>query len=385
MQQLTLADLFSSTFKIDKPIRLIELFGGVGSQAMALRNIGANFEHYRLVEFDKYPVASYNAIHGTNFEPIDITKTKGEDLGIVDTDRFTYLLTYSFPCTDLSVVGLQKGMSKGSGTRSGLLWEVERLLNEIKTLPQVLLMENVPQVHGESNIRDFEDWIEFLNAKGYSNYIQDLNAKNYGIPQSRDRCFMVSILGDYYYRFPEPIKLNHYFKDFIESSVDDKYYITSERAKELVERLVFGGKITHEVQTGVDLCTEQTELVEEISSSILARYDKGVTSHKFECTGVLEVTRLDNKIESDSKLHNFIHKINNEWFLIRIRKLTPKECWRLMGFSDEDFEKAQKVNSDTQLYKQAGNSICVNVLEEIFKQMIPEGERTNENRVNRCG
>ena len=94
MQQLTLADLFSSTFKIDKPIRLIELFGGIGSQAMALRNIGANFEHYRLVEFDKYPVASYNAIHGTNFEPLDIKNVKGVDLGIVDVERFTYLLTY---------------------------------------------------------------------------------------------------------------------------------------------------------------------------------------------------------------------------------------------------------------------------------------------------
>ena len=94
MQQLTLADLFSSTFKIDKPIRLIELFGGIGSQAMALRNIGANFEHYRLVEFDKYPVASYNAIHGTNFEPLDIKNVKGVDLGIVDVERFTYLLTH---------------------------------------------------------------------------------------------------------------------------------------------------------------------------------------------------------------------------------------------------------------------------------------------------
>lgn len=81
-------------FKITKPIRLIELFGGVGSQAMALRDLGANFEHYRLVEWDKYPVASYNAVHGTSFEPMDITKVKGVDLGIVDVERFTYLLTY---------------------------------------------------------------------------------------------------------------------------------------------------------------------------------------------------------------------------------------------------------------------------------------------------
>jgi len=92
-------------FTIDKPIRLIELFAGVGSQAMALRDIGADFEHYRVVEFDKYPVASYNAIHGTNFPTMDITKIKGSDLGIVDVDRFTYLLTYLL----ISLSGLVSG------------------------------------------------------------------------------------------------------------------------------------------------------------------------------------------------------------------------------------------------------------------------------------
>ena len=97
MEQITLDDLIKQPLKIDKPIRLIELFGGVGSQAMALRNIGVPFEHYRLIEFDKYPVMSYNAIHGTNFEPMDIQDVKGGDLGITNTDKFTYILTYSFP------------------------------------------------------------------------------------------------------------------------------------------------------------------------------------------------------------------------------------------------------------------------------------------------
>ena len=147
--QLRIFDYLYPTYKIDKPIRLIELFAGIGSQAMALRDLGADFEHYRVVEFDKYAIASYNAIHGTNFKPTDITKIHGSDLGIVDTDHFTYLLTYSFPCQDLSVAGKQKGMKKNSGTRSGLLWEVERLLNETENLPQVLVMENVPQVVSE--------------------------------------------------------------------------------------------------------------------------------------------------------------------------------------------------------------------------------------------
>lgn len=96
---------FFDYYKITKPIRLIELFGGVGSQAMALRDIGADFEHYRLVEFDRYPVASYNAIHGTNFEPTDITKIDGAYLGITDTDKYEYIMTYSFPCQDLSLAG----------------------------------------------------------------------------------------------------------------------------------------------------------------------------------------------------------------------------------------------------------------------------------------
>lgn len=93
MEQFTLFDFTRQPFKITNKVRLIELFGGIGSQAMALERLGVDFEHYRLVEFDKYPVTSYNAIHGTNFEPTDITEISGEDLGIVDTDTFTYLLT----------------------------------------------------------------------------------------------------------------------------------------------------------------------------------------------------------------------------------------------------------------------------------------------------
>lgn len=195
--------------KITKPLRLIELFAGIGAQAKALENLGVNFEHYRICEFDKYAVASYNAVHGTEFTTSDITKIHADDLGIVETDKYEYIMTYSFPCTDISNAGKQQGMSRYSGTRSGLLWEVERLLKETKELPQILLMENVPGVLSEKNKKDFLEWCGFLESLGYTSKYKILNAKDYGIPQNRDRVFMISWLGEYYYNFPDkkPISL----------------------------------------------------------------------------------------------------------------------------------------------------------------------------------
>lgn len=140
-QQMTMTDFVENRFHIgNRKVRLIELFAGVGSQAMALRDLGVDFEHHRVVEFDKYAIKSYNAIHGTEYPTMDIRDVHAEDLAIRDTDEFVYIVTYSFPCQDLSNAGLGKGMAKGSGTRSGLLWEVERILDECEELPQVLLM-----------------------------------------------------------------------------------------------------------------------------------------------------------------------------------------------------------------------------------------------------
>lgn len=230
-------DLFSYSmprFKINKPIRLIELFAGIGSQAKALENLGVPFEHHFVSEIDKYAMASYNAIHGTHFETSDITKIHASDLKITERERYCYILTYSFPCQDLSLAGLGKGMAKGSGTRSGLLWEVERLLDECTELPQVLLMENVPQVIGKKNIKDFQSWRSKLESLGYSNYVQLLNSKDYGIPQNRNRCFMVSILGEYHYTFPKKQKLKLKLKDMLEDKVDEKYYLSDEMVKYFV-------------------------------------------------------------------------------------------------------------------------------------------------------
>lgn len=230
-EQLDLFSFVLPKFRIDKPIRLIELFAGIGAQAKALENLGVEFEHYRAIEIDKYAIASYNAIHGTNFTPQDITSIHASDLQITNTDRYCYILTYSFPCQDLSLAGQQKGMTKGSGTRSGLLWEVERILDECEELPQVLLMENVPQVIGKKNINDFQLWRSKLEQLGYSNYTEVLNAKDFEIPQNRNRVFMVSILGKWHYSFPKKIPLKLRLKDMLEDKVDNKYYVSDKAIK----------------------------------------------------------------------------------------------------------------------------------------------------------
>lgn len=296
MKQLNIFSVFRRDFRINNKIRLIELFAGVGSQAMALKRLGADFEHYKVVEFDKYAIKSYNAIHGTDFEPTDITQISGSDLEIVDTETFTYLLTYSFPCQDLSVAGKQKGMVKGSGTRSGLLWEVERLLNEVGNLPQVLLMENVPQVHGKKNMEDFQKWIAFLESKGYSNYWQDLNAKNYGVAQNRNRCFMVSILGNYKFTFPNPIELQKVMKDYLEDEVDEKYYINNEKAQKLIQKLIDNGTLQNTITRAEQSRAEQTCVdgtineprEKQVGNCIKARYDAGISNLRSDGNCIVE-------------------------------------------------------------------------------------------------
>ena len=296
MKQLNIFSVFRRDFRINNKIRLIELFAGVGSQAMALKRLGADFEHYKVVEFDKYAIKSYNAIHGPDFEPTDITQISGSDLEIVDTETFTYLLTYSFPCQDLSVAGKQKGMVKGSGTRSGLLWEVERLLNEVGNLPQVLLMENVPQVHGKKNMEDFQKWIAFLESKGYSNYWQDLNAKNYGVAQNRNRCFMVSILGNYKFTFPNPIELQKVMKDYLEDEVDEKYYINNEKAQKLIQKLIDNGTLQNTITRAEQSRAEQTCVdgtineprEKQVGNCIKARYDAGISNLRSDGNCIVE-------------------------------------------------------------------------------------------------
>jgi DNA (cytosine-5)-methyltransferase 1 len=411
-----------SRYKITKPIRLIQLFSGIGAQAKSLENLHANFEHYKVCEIDKYALASYNAIHNTNFKVSDIKQLHASDLEIVDTNKYEYILTYSFPCQSLSLAGKQEGMDENSNTASSLLWEVKRILNECKELPQILLMENVPQVHSKKNIDNFEKWQKFLTSLGYKNYWQDLNAKDYGIPQNRNRCFMISILNsEDIYSFPEKEELKLRLKDMLEEEVEEKYYLSDVAISKIVNwkahqkpfERVLGEESTSpcitargagEDHSGMILFSDtlkttsnlqneclqirenilkekslftetQAKMINKngdvkryINSNIVDKFNEGQCADISFPNGYNKACRVHDEcpaINVTTTQNSFIVKNN-----LRIRKLTPKECFRLMGFSDEDFDKASKFNSPTQLYKQAGNSIVVNVLMAIFKELL---------------
>lgn len=339
------------TYKITKPIRLIELFAGVGSQAKALTNLGVEFEHYKVIEFDKFAIRSYNAVHNTNFETTDITQITGVDLEIRERDKYEYILTYSFPCQDISLAGTRAGI--GKGTRSGLLWEVERLLNELEELPQVLLMENVPQVIGKDNVQHFAKWVEFLESKGYSNYTDTLNAKDYGVAQNRNRTFMLSILGEYNYNFPYPKRRDKTFLDVIDKEVGKDLFITDYFIEQIKQTKYRDNTIHVEDTSNIANKIYERNVVMDY------RYDEGLRVRKDNLIPTL--TTLGNQSISGAPIF-YIDK--------ELRFISPKEAWRAMGFTDEDFYKAEKVNSNAQLYKQAGNSIVVDVLENIFKQLL---------------
>ena len=200
-------------------LRVFEAFSGYGSQSIALRNLGIEHEVVAISEIDKYAIKAYEAIHGPTLNLGDISKIDVNDIPEHD------LFTYSFPCQDLSVAGKQKGL--GEGTRSGLLYECEKVIEHCR--PKYLLLENVKNLVGKKFKADFDKWLEYLEGLGYTNYWKVLNAKNYGVPQNRERVFVVSILGEYEpFEWPTPIPLDKCIADILEEQVDEKYYLSEE-------------------------------------------------------------------------------------------------------------------------------------------------------------
>lgn len=332
-----------------KPIRLIELFAGIGTQYQALKRIGADVESYLISDWNIPSNIAYRAmLKAVNDIPEEIDYTDGltrvevedklialelsldgktpllkktlkrknekwqrdilnsfyythnlgsitnihaEDLKITEKDKYDYYMTYSFPCQDLSLAGKQAGMKKGSGTRSGLLWEVERLLQESTDkgleLPDVLLMENVPQVCSGKNKEDFEDWKNFLSSLGYKNFVKILDAADFEVPQSRKRCFMVSILKDVSYEFPEAIPLTRCVDDILETDVDEKYYINTPKAKELIQSLIDRGELSDRNVFCADGGINNPK-IKSISNCITARQDRGISNRASEGNVIVE-------------------------------------------------------------------------------------------------
>lgn len=274
-------------------------------------------------------------LHGPTLNLGDITKI--DPRKVPDCD----LLTYSFPCTDISIAGKQLGLKNGSGTRSSLLWECEKIIKAKR--PKYLLMENVKNLTNSRHIKDFEKWIEVLASFGYKNYWKVLNAVDYGSVQSRERVYMVSILGEENYEFPRPAQKKLRVKDILDKEFDEKNLV--KQPYTLYENPVVNertGLITVASLDKVKFIAKKNIYSPDGSCPTLNTMQGGSTEPKFLVEGV-------------------------------VRKLNPRECWRAMGWTDEQFNRISGV-SNTQLKKQAGNGICIPVLERIFENLFKENK-----------
>ena len=313
------------------------------------------------VGFDDFSGAYYE--DGCIYTPF-IGVTDGEDSEVfdisVDIDSsFTVFNIAVHNCTDISSAGKGMGFSKGSGTRSSLLWECEKII-EVKR-PPYLLMENVKAMTFTKNMHGFESWLSILESLGYNNYWQMLNGKDYGIPQNRERLFVVSILKEYDkgFVFPDTVTLEKNSADLLESCVDNKYFLPQKTQDSLVDSL----KWKYEKSDSSLIYNKGTISLPCIASS----RGRKVNSKGERKKNGKYIQRLEPKMDGCS---NTLTTVSKDNYVLtdnfKVRYLTPLECFRFMGVDDADFYKAQKFVSDNQLCRQAGNAIVVNVLYNIF-------------------
>lgn len=380
MSAIDIFELLYEPFKLDpsRPVRLFEAFSGIGTQHLALKRLGLEVDLVGISEVDKFAIASYEAIHGK-------VKNYG---GIGTFDRLPAnidIATWSFPCQDISQAGTQRGMTKGTQSNYGYVF-LDTVENTPKDeRPQVLLMENVRALFSETFKYDWREIQLRLERMGYKNYAELLIATDYGIPQTRERIFIVSILGDYSYKFPRPIRLERILKDFLETEVDDKYVLSKRmiralsgidyegdfpRAEQFQPHDIEKDKIAKTITTRAGGRPTDNFIImpENTIKGYAKAYDgDGVYINRpHQKRGVVQRNKIQT-LKTQQDVGVVERALNGE---LRIRKLTPIETWRLMGVSDADFHKANKVTSDSQLYKQAGNAIVVDVLYHIFREML---------------
>lgn len=320
-------------------LKVFTAFSGYDSQCMALDRLGLDYELVGWSEIDKYAIQAHDAVYpqwkDRNFG--DISKIDWND--VPDFDLFTY----SFPCTDISSAGLQKGLEEGSGTRSSILWECRKAIEAKK--PKYLLMENVKALTSKKFMSYLKQWLSYLNGLGYSNFTKILNAKDYGVPQNRERVFVVSIMGNSHFSFPEPFMLDKNLESILDNNVEDGFYLDNDAIR-------------------IDKPADEKMFVK------YTRDKSGVVvGRRLSSTSNTVHTSTGSGGNTDCFV--FEPKILTKYY--RIRKLTPRECFRLMGVSEENIDKIQDSGiSKTQQYKMAGNSIVVDVLFHIFRKMFIE-------------
>jgi DNA (cytosine-5)-methyltransferase 1 len=333
-------------------LRVLSLFSGIGAFEKALSKQNIPYKLINFCEIDKYAIKSYCAIHNVdkNLNLGDISKVDIEKLEDFD------LMTWGFCCQDISIAGKQKGFidANGNKTRSGLYYDGIKILKSKK--PKYSIIENVKALTQKKFQKEFKQILNDLDDAGYNTYWKILNAKNYGILQNRERIFIISIrkdIDDKTFKFPKGFDNEVRLKDILENNVDRKYYINEHFLNQIKNTKYKTNKIHKE---------DTLKLINSEFNNLLImdyRYDEGLRIRKNNLCPTL--TTKGRSLSGVPIIYD------NK----KLRFITPLECWRLMGFDDEDFYKAKAAGiSDTQLYKQAGNSIVVNVLEYIFKNLF---------------
>lgn len=302
-------------------LKILELFGGIGACSKALERLGIDYEIADYVEIDKYAVKSFNAIHNTDFEPQDITTW--------DKNIEVDLIMHGSPCQDFSLAGKQAGGDKDSGTRSSLMYETIRIVEKLK--PKYVIWENVKNLLSKKHRHNFDAYLETMENLGYTNYYQVLNAKDYGIPQNRERVFTISIRKEINNTFNFPIKqpLKITWLDFVGDCSIEYVKVNKTPSRDKMK----------------EKCTNITH--EKCCKTITLKQDRWPNA------GIIDY---------------------EDYY----RFLTPMEQWLLMGFDKNDYQKCKQINKGIlQLQKQAGNSICVPVLEAILRNLLIGDENIN--------
>lgn len=354
-------------------VKVGTFFSGIGSPEMAFKRLKDNgvinnYESVFFCEIDKYAVKSYCAIHGEppNKNLGDITKINGADLPYCD------IWIGGFPCQDISMAGIRRGFDFNSNTRSSLGWKMIQFLREIKDPPKVVIFENVAAITNSKMRRTLNLFKQDLESLGYSLYDHVLTALDYGTPQNRKRYFLVAIKGNYLYHFPDKIKLKLRLKDLLEKDIDPNL-VLSEKVYFDLQRFVENKNYTKNSKLVCkNLKDKRRKYIINLYRFIDGKNHCGRdTSSKYNQTARLWSmngycpTLTANSTEDTSKM--IIYK-DNCFF---VKRISPLESWRFMGFSDEDFYKAKSVGtSNRQLFKQAGNSIATNVIYHILKNLF---------------